>query len=634
MVVISGHTNDTHMVALHVVLCVLLVCVFIYIAALVTHDDDTAAITAPTASSNPDTNRKIKQLQQENTKLRQEQNELIKQNQQNHNELRNLRYRDTALMVVFVLAVGLVMMKLRSKRKEMEGLRGTLRSKGKEMKDLHDTLRSKGEQHVVDQKAAENKIEELEKLLAAKQKELEGKQRSVAAPAADADEFFDAHEYPQERVEEIKAMRKEIALLTKLVAVLKKQVKQEKQVASGGAGASGGKLEEALQAQVDLLKRQISKMGEIPAENIPLEELKKAMKTATEKAMEGDETAMAELERLNKALEMNADYEKEQEAAAVAWDKAQKAANEEAYRRMRALVPLDLAPVDNLVAAGLPKPLARRMHVRNQLRLLVTPPAQIKNTHAADLFTRFHPQGLDLVVMRAIYTVLPDEFEADGDGRKAQWLAAFKQKLKGLVKQEASKKEGASREPWERHSAYKEIEKRLGWDPSLTVPMPEGPEAFVFDPDAPLADQKALRSSAFDATERPYVAKAAGGNSMQETQELAAKKAKAAGGNSMQETQELAAKKAKAAGGKPKKAARDQKQAKAAGAGKPNLMQAMQAAFAAKEAARDAAGAGKPNPTQAKAAGGPMLAELAAKAAARRQAARQAASERKKIKNS
>jgi hypothetical protein len=106
------------------------------------------------------------------------------------------------------------------------------------------------------------------------------------------------------------------------------------------------------------------------------------------------------------------------------------------------MVPPDVAKgsMAILEARGLPKAVARRVWEKKALWLVRIPPGVIAKTHVADLRSKYSPQGLDIVELRAVFAAIPSEFENDADGGKAAWREALKNKLAEMCKKEAEKR--------------------------------------------------------------------------------------------------------------------------------------------------------------------------------------------------
>ena len=125
------------------------------------------------------------------------------------------------------------------------------------------------------------------------------------------------------------------------------------------------------------------------------------------------------------------EYREELERRARAWEREQADENARALRETREFVPPNVAEMslDALQAAGLPRPLARRVRDRRALWLTRMHADDIASTHHADLHGPFSPQGLDLIETRAVFEAVPRDFVNDPDGKKAAWRMALRERL-------------------------------------------------------------------------------------------------------------------------------------------------------------------------------------------------------------
>jgi len=255
---------------------------------------------------------------------------------------------------------------------------------------------------------------------------------------------------------------------------------------------------DTLQKQIDLLKRQLEAAGEQPAEFVDLETARKNMHEAVQRLMEGDEAAEKDIERWDKAIRMNPEYQEEQEREKKAWLESERPKWEESLRIMRGFVPPDifsmslptLKAVTMPSGEPLPTAFAKRLWSKKILWLVRAHPDNIRKYHIADLRGKYSFQGLDIVEMRAVALAIPDEFDNDGDGKKAEWRDMLIQKLKELCDKDAK---NDLRGPAKRNNCYKTLE-----------------DVQIFDPDAELILFTVTKSTAFDATEQPVFDKAEG----------------------------------------------------------------------------------------------------------------------------
>jgi myosin heavy subunit len=208
-----------------------------------------------------------------------------------------------------------------------------------------------------------------------------------------------------------------------------------------------------LQNQVELLKRQLKDVGQEAAEYMELGEARDKLNAAVQKLMAGDMSAESEVEKLDKAIKLHPEYLKEEEEKAAKWELAQKSVCEEALKVMRGYIPPDIFDIskEELISKGVPKPVAQRIFSKKALWFVRMDPTDIKITHQAELNSKFTTQGLDIVEMRAVYAVTPEDFDLDNDGRKAKWRSNFKQKLIELgMKEEQNRLNNNEK----RHNSY------------------------------------------------------------------------------------------------------------------------------------------------------------------------------------
>ncbi len=113
----------------------------------------------------------------------------------------------------------------------------------------------------------------------------------------------------------------------------------------------------------------------------------------------------------------------------------------ESYRRMRSLIPLNIAKMTivGLVDAQLPLHVAERILANKGLWLIVMHPDDIRKVHIADLRGKYAPVGLDLTEMRAIWHNLP-AWKSEESEPKMEWRENFRVQLESLVAKEAQGK--------------------------------------------------------------------------------------------------------------------------------------------------------------------------------------------------
>lgn len=234
-----------------------------------------------------------------------------------------------------------------------------------------------------------------------------------------------------------------------------------------------------------MLKRQLKTLGAAPVEVVDLDEAEQKMRDAVKRLIEGDASAETEIERWDNCIRMNPDYIKREEMKAQDWERDNKDRNRAALRHMRNLVPpnVNSCSVDDMVSRGLPPAAAKRIRENKAIWLVRFSPEHIKKLHIAELTSKYSHQGLDLVEMRAIYYMLPNEFDNDSDGKKADWRAMFRQRLQDLCARENS---NTLSKADKRHRSYKDADMLR-----------------LFDPDSVIMPSNVHKSTAFKPTEKP-----------------------------------------------------------------------------------------------------------------------------------
>lgn len=83
---------------------------------------------------------------------------------------------------------------------------------------------------------------------------------------------------------------------------------------------------------------------------------------------------------------------------------------------------------------------------KDTLKNLRKTSAEIKTMSLADLY-KLNTSNFDIIELRAIYSILPDKFEADVDGNKLVWLIEHKQSLEKRIDEKMSKSGKQYRNP-------------------------------------------------------------------------------------------------------------------------------------------------------------------------------------------
>lgn len=190
------------------------------------------------------------------------------------------------------------------------------------------------------------------------------------------------------------------------------------------------------------------------------------------------EAAVGQMEAWQQRKAEAPEFAAEEAAREEAWNEANREANEAALREMRALLPeavweMNAGDIQAAAAAGrggggggaaaasaegvvvpamtsgassggdggvfYPSDLCVRLRECRPLHWLVSAAEDIAGANflageGAAAFTQL--EGMDVVEMRAVWSVMPREFCRDSDGKKAEWRTRFRMQLEGLARQQ------------------------------------------------------------------------------------------------------------------------------------------------------------------------------------------------------
>ena len=188
--------------------------------------------------------------------------------------------------------------------------------------------------------------------------------------------------------------------------------------------------------------------------------------------------AQAEFDQWDKIIRNHADYKKREEEKWVSWEEENRDKNMEALREMKKYVPPE-------VLTGLSKEFlmdkikltaaqANRVMKTKIFLFYYLDKDTIAKTHIADLSSRYVPQGLDIVELRAVYACLPEQFELDQDGRKKTWREQCRAKLHQMTQKE---KDNTISRSDQRNAAWRKPGDK-GSEPAKK-PLPGGPKKKV-----------------------------------------------------------------------------------------------------------------------------------------------------------
>ena len=253
-----------------------------------------------------------------------------------------------------------------------------------------------------------------------------------------------------------------------------------------------GEKELTLQQQIMILERQLKNAGLNAVQYVDLGEAKSRMDNAvavlmTDGGSDRDkEKAEKEIEMMEQVMNLNPEYLAEKEEKARQWEAGEKEKNLACVHRMRELIPPDVKSTSQqkMLEEGLPKSIVSRIWAKKALRLICTHKDDIKKLHIAELNDKYTTQGLDIVELRAVFESLPQEFDLDSDGKKANWRNNIREKLLELSNKETG---GRLSNVEKRNVAYKGHDHFKLYDPSIPIE----------------ATKRAVKSNPFAQSENP-----------------------------------------------------------------------------------------------------------------------------------
>ncbi|KAJ1459806.1 hypothetical protein M885DRAFT_613404 [Pelagophyceae sp. CCMP2097] len=206
---------------------------------------------------------------------------------------------------------------------------------------------------------------------------------------------------------------------------------------------------------IALLRNQLAAAGLKPFDAVVSVEAAKArLRQALEKLENGECAAQADVDEWDGYLRAHPQYALECESAAAAWDAEQAPLHAAALRATRSFLPpaaLRRAKLQTLLDAGVSESVAKRLLRTPALWLTRCGSAFISTIHHSDLVHTYSTHGLDLTELRAVWAVLPQRFQHDHRGEKANWKANVLQKLRDAVAKDA---DGTLTQSQRRHAAY------------------------------------------------------------------------------------------------------------------------------------------------------------------------------------
>lgn len=201
-----------------------------------------------------------------------------------------------------------------------------------------------------------------------------------------------------------------------------------------------------LQAKLEALQSALNvDLGKLDWDGT-LEDAEEKMKLCVPRLGSDDgkdaQAAQEEFDQWDRIIRSHSEYKKREDEKWVTWEADNAPKNLKALDEMRSLVPKNIIRGVTLEELCKNKKLqagaARRVLKTQILKFFyMDPETEIAKIHIADLSSRYVPQGLDIVELRAVYTRLPKEFQNDGDGKKQLWLDQIRNKLFDFTSREA-----------------------------------------------------------------------------------------------------------------------------------------------------------------------------------------------------
>ena len=241
--------------------------------------------------------------------------------------------------------------------------------------------------------------------------------------------------------------------------------------------------------RAEYVTRQLHARGIVVEEYHRLSEAKQNYEAAWKRLADGDESAEADVTKWSDVLSAHPERIKEVERENQDWADREMPRCHEALELTRSFVPTDVRQrtLDDLISAGLPRGIARRILRNRTLWLCVLHSDDIARLHKNELLNEYAVTGCDIVEIRSIFAKLPPAFSNDPDGGKEMWRRGVREKLKEMVLKEES---GTLTVNEARNQAY-----RSGQESRKIV----GP----FNPREPLMRRETVKSSAFEPTTQP-----------------------------------------------------------------------------------------------------------------------------------
>ena len=202
---------------------------------------------------------------------------------------------------------------------------------------------------------------------------------------------------------------------------------EDDQSTAGGSFKGPSSLKKKVRKQkmlISMLKSQLMATGQKPIEEVvTFAEAEEKLKGALGRLLMGDEKASEEYDKWDHFVRNHPEYKLNEDKKSGRWKRDNELLNNTALRFMRTYVPPDIITKCTLpmLESKLPKAVARRIWTKKTIWLTRIPKDHIAKLHIADLQSKYSPQGLDELELRAMWAALPEKFDNDPKGEKAAW---------------------------------------------------------------------------------------------------------------------------------------------------------------------------------------------------------------------
>jgi len=171
--------------------------------------------------------------------------------------------------------------------------------------------------------------------------------------------------------------------------------------------------------------------------DLTLKQIQKELKKLTDMAHKGIDIDESRFDYLLRAQEHNEEYKLWLAEEKATWRESVYEFAEQCLERTRTFVPVNVfeSSIEDLIHLGLTPELAKRVLQRQCLWLVRMSKAEIASLHESDLLGRYNSsaQLMDIIETAAIYIALPERFNGDELGRKAEWRDRIEENLRRML---------------------------------------------------------------------------------------------------------------------------------------------------------------------------------------------------------